>query len=116
VGAARRQVAEYAREHCVPEPPLADLQLAVSEAVTNSIMHAFRSTSTGTFTVAIDFTPHKSVTVCVADDGEGLAPRSDSPGAGLGLGLINALATSVEVRPPQRGHGTEVHMTFTLAG
>jgi anti-sigma regulatory factor (Ser/Thr protein kinase) len=116
VAAARQRVAEYAHAHCVPDPPLADLKLAVSEAVTNSIVHAFRSTSTGTFTVAIDVRPHESVTICVADDGQGLAPRNDSPGAGLGLGLINALATSVEVRTPPRGRGTEVCMMFTLAG
>ena len=93
-----------------------DLKLAVSEAVTNSIVHAFRSTDAGTFTVAVDVRPHESVTVCVADEGEGLTPRADSPGAGLGLGLISTLATSVEVHTPPRGRGTEIRMMFALTG
>jgi stage II sporulation protein AB (anti-sigma F factor) len=116
VAAARRLVANYADAHCVPDPPLADLKLAVSEAVTNSIVHAFRSTDAGTVTIAIDVRPRESVTVCVADEGQGLTPRNDSPGAGLGLELIHALATSVEVRTPPRGRGTEIRMTFALAG
>jgi hypothetical protein len=47
--------------------------------------------------------------------GQGFTPRDDSPGAGLGLGLINALASSVQICPPRRAHGTEIHMTFSLA-
>jgi len=115
VSAARRRVAAYADEHCVPEPPLENLKLAVTEAITNCVVHAFRSSDQpGTFTVRVHVEPCHSVTVSVADDGEGMGPRVDSPGLGLGLGLISALATSTELRTPATGHGTEVCMCFAL--
>ena len=45
------------------------------------------------------------------DEGTGLAPRVDSPGLGLGLGLIAQVADSADVRAPETG-GTEVVMRF----
>ena len=116
VRAARHLVGAYADAQLVPEPPLEDLKLAVNEAVANSVMHAFRAAGAGTITVTIDVTPGHQVTVRVVDDGDGLAPRHDSPGAGFGLALMNALATSTNVRSGPSGHGTEVQMTFAFAG
>ena len=48
------------------------------------------------------------------DEGSGLAPRVDSPGLGLGLGLIAQVADSADVRAPETG-GTEVIMRFNVA-
>ncbi len=48
------------------------------------------------------------------DQGSGLAPRVDSPGLGLGLGLIAQVADSADVRAPESG-GTEVLMRFNIA-
>jgi serine/threonine-protein kinase RsbW len=117
VRVARGRVAQYAIEHCVPEPPLDDLKLAVTEAMTNSVVHAFRGAGgAGTFTVAIEVCPRDRVIIRVCDDGAGMAPRVDSPGLGLGLGIIRMLADSTEVRTPADGRGTEIAMTFALAG
>jgi serine/threonine-protein kinase RsbW/stage II sporulation protein AB (anti-sigma F factor) len=53
------------------------------------------------------------LTVVVHDQGQGMLPRPDSPGLGLGLPLIATLAESLEL-----GTGinerTEVRMTFLL--
>jgi serine/threonine-protein kinase RsbW len=115
VPAARRRVAVYAGEHGVPEPPLENLKLAVTEAMTNCVVHAFRDGGdAGTFTVEVDLEPGRNVTVRVTDDGEGMGPRVDSPGLGLGLGIISALATATELRTPDTGRGTEVCMCFSL--
>ena len=46
--------------------------------------------------------------------GSGLAPRVDSPGLGLGLGLIAQVADSADVRAPKDG-GTEVVMRFAIS-
>jgi serine/threonine-protein kinase RsbW/stage II sporulation protein AB (anti-sigma F factor) len=54
------------------------------------------------------------VCLYVRDEGTGLAPRVDSPGLGLGLGLIAQVADSADVRAPETG-GTEVVMRFNLA-
>jgi len=48
----------------------------------------------------------------VIDDGDGLTPRDDSPGPGLGLPLIHRLADRVDHLTPQGGSGTELSMRF----
>ena len=50
------------------------------------------------------------VDVLVTDSGAGIRPREDSPGLGLGLGLISALTTRVDF--VSGGDGTEVHMAW----
>ena len=112
----RHAVEDYATAHEVPQPPLEDLKLAVTEAVSNAVLHAFRSSAPGTVTVRMDVAVAESVTLTVRDDGEGMSPRVDSPGLGMGLPLISALATSTEVRTPPTGHGTELMMHFAFGG
>ena len=53
------------------------------------------------------------LTVVVRDEGEGIAPRPDSPGLGLGLPLIASLAENVQLGRDGEEH-TEVRMTFSL--
>ncbi len=111
----RTAVVEYAGEHAVDDPPLGDLKVAVSEAVSNAVLHAFRDGEPGTVTVTVDVEPARNqVRVVVKDDGAGLAPRPDSPGLGLGLPLISTLAEQVDIRTPPEGVGTELCMTFRL--
>ena len=49
----------------------------------------------------------------VRDEGHGIAPRTDSPGLGLGLPLIATLAEALELGTDERDR-TEVRMTFRL--
>ena len=42
VGSVRHAAVEFARAEGVPNPPLEDLRLAISEAATNAVIHAFR--------------------------------------------------------------------------
>jgi serine/threonine-protein kinase RsbW/stage II sporulation protein AB (anti-sigma F factor) len=44
-----------------------------------------------------------------------MSPRVDTPGLGVGLPVIAAIAQSVEIGTPENG-GTEVRMRFALAG
>ena len=55
----------------------------------------------------------EELTVVVRDEGEGIAPRPDSPGLGLGLPLIASLAENVQLGRDEDEH-TEVRMTFSL--
>ena len=87
-------------------------RLAVSEAVSNVVVHSYRDTSPGAFTLSVDWSGG-DLRVIVRDEGCGMAPRMDSPGAGLGLPLIASLAESFSVTAPPGG-GTEVCMTFPL--
>ena len=88
------------------------MRLAVSEAVSNVVVHGYRESAAGAFTVAVEWDGDR-LHVTVRDAGCGMAPRMDSPGAGLGLPLIANLAEAFSVSAPPGG-GTQVCMTFPL--
>jgi anti-sigma regulatory factor (Ser/Thr protein kinase) len=106
VGEARRAVGEFASDLGTLD---ADVRLAVSEAVSNSVTHAFRGREPGTVTIVCRKRP-ELLTVTVADDGGGMRPNVESPGLGLGIPLITKLAS--EVRFDSSEHGTTVSMSF----
>lgn len=113
----RHAAVEFARGEGVRDPPLEDLRLAISEAVTNAVIHAFRTQDrTGTVTVTVRVTLDEFVEAVVRDDGAGMSSRGDSPGLGLGLGLIGSVADAVEQRLPADGVGFELWMCFRLTG
>jgi anti-sigma regulatory factor (Ser/Thr protein kinase) len=70
--------------------------LAVTEAVANAAMHAYRDRpKPGHVRVAASVGPG-GLRVVVSDEGVGPRRSEDSPGAGLGLRLIASLADEVE--------------------
>lgn len=116
VGPLRARLTAFAQAHLGGDALIADLGLAASEAVTNVVMHAYRDRARpGTVTAGIstDVTAGR-VEMVVTDSGLGMAPRPDSPGAGLGLSIIAAVADQVTIRPGSSGAGTEVRMIFAL--
>jgi anti-sigma regulatory factor (Ser/Thr protein kinase) len=113
VSRARRVALSFAAGHGLSGTRLADVALAVSEAVSNVIVHAYQGRATPgvldlTLVVCDD-----AIHVAIRDFGVGLVPRDDSPGLGLGLGVIGRIADSVEIKAP-RGGGTELRMVFAL--
>jgi serine/threonine-protein kinase RsbW len=112
VGSARRAASAAATRAGAEAPVLDAVRLAVSEAVSNVIVHGYRDRSDGAFTVSVDWDPEE-LRVVVRDDGCGMMPRADSPGAGLGLPLIASMTDSFSVSIPPEG-GTELSMTFPL--
>jgi anti-sigma regulatory factor (Ser/Thr protein kinase) len=113
VGTIRRFAREVA-ERCGADDRMAsDITLAVSEAATNVVVHAYQNVDAGTLALAAE--AHDGE-VCfeVIDQGAGLIPRADSPGLGLGLPLIAHLTERFEVRPCRKGRGTELFMVFRL--
>ena len=113
VGSARR-AASVAALRAGAEAPVQDaVRLAVSEAVSNVIVHGYRqSPEAGDFTVSVEW-DLDLLWVTVRDHGCGMRPRMDSPGAGLGLPLIANVTDSFSVTALEEG-GTEVCMTFPL--
>jgi anti-sigma regulatory factor (Ser/Thr protein kinase) len=117
VGGLRHAAVAFAHDQGVADPPLEGLRLAISEAVTNAVIHAFRTRERpGTITVTVDVSSAALVEAVVRDDGMGMSARSDSPGLGLGLGLIGSVADSVEFRAPADGVGFELLMSFRCGG
>jgi anti-sigma regulatory factor (Ser/Thr protein kinase) len=110
---ARRAVIDWAQRYVDDRAVLSDIALAVTEAATNVVLHAYRDREEpGTLTIEVERNGDH-VCVYVRDEGTGLTPRVDSPGLGLGLGLIAQVADSTDVRAPETG-GTEVVMRFNV--
>jgi anti-sigma regulatory factor (Ser/Thr protein kinase) len=114
VGHARRAVEDLARQWGAGRHQSAEIALAVSEACTNVVVHAYRDMELGDLVVTVERGPAQLI-VSVADDGRGMIPRADSPGLGLGLPTIAALTSRFEVRRGPRDRGTSLRMTFPLA-
>lgn len=91
---------------------LGRLRLALSEACTNVVVHAYEAGNQGTLEVDA-FVDDRLLNVVVRDHGAGVRPRPDSPGLGMGLPLIAAVTDEVEIVGNER-LGNEVRMTFLL--
>jgi anti-sigma regulatory factor (Ser/Thr protein kinase) len=114
IAGLRTAVLAFAEELGMAEVARADVALAVSEACTNVVMHAYIDDPAPGWMI-LEASHHRGeLVVAVRDEGRGMLPRHDSPGLGLGLPLIGRLARRVEIR--QNGaRGTEVLLTFPTA-
>jgi serine/threonine-protein kinase RsbW len=97
----------------VDEEILSNIRLAVTEACTNVVIHAYPDGQEGPLEVAA-MLREDSLEVVIRDEGPGIGPRADSPGLGLGLPLIASLTESVQLGRDE-GERTEVRMTFPLS-
>src|SRR5215208_7108394 len=86
------------------------IALAVSEAATNAVIHAYRDGEPGDIRLEACDKPDCLVVV-VRDYGAGMKPRADSPGLGLGLPMISTMASEVQIEVAE-GAGTVVRMHF----
>jgi serine/threonine-protein kinase RsbW len=95
----------------VSDQTLADVKLAVTEACTNVVVHAYPA---GDGPMGVRATVNDDLLrIVIIDQGRGILPRADSPGLGLGLPLIATLAESLELGTGTNEE-TEVRMTFRL--
>jgi len=106
VSVARHAVADWARDSGAS---VDDMALAVSEAVSNAVTHAFKGREDGTITVR---GRHRSgrLIVAVTDNGVGMTRDLESPGLGMGISLISKLAG--DVRFDSSAGGTTISMSF----
>ena len=111
VSLVRNQMAALARDCGLAEETVHDVRLAVSEAATNALLHAYRDTEPGPIRVRAVLEGQELV-IAIRDEGGGCRPRPDSPGLGLGLPVIASVASRLEVR--EEDPGTEVLITFRL--
>jgi anti-sigma regulatory factor (Ser/Thr protein kinase) len=93
------------------------VELAVSEAVANATVHAYRderAPDAGPGRVRVSARiDGDELWVVVSDDGVGMSPRPDSPGLGLGLPLIAQLSDGLEIE--QRPTGSRMVIRFRIA-
>ncbi|HWH15738.1 MAG TPA: ATP-binding protein [Miltoncostaeaceae bacterium] len=98
----------------VPLPPdrLADVLLALTEAVTNAALHAEPRDGCVRVRAWVD---GDCLRITVSDRGRGFDPdageRGPRTGLGVGLRLMRALADESEIRTPPGG-GAEIRLAF----
>ena len=108
VGDLRKAVVAFAEELGFDDTnPIA---LAVSEAMTNVVVHAYRDADVGDMRIVACDKPDRLVVV-VRDYGAGMMPRADSPGLGLGLPLISTMADDLQIEAAE-GSGCLLRMHF----
>jgi anti-sigma regulatory factor (Ser/Thr protein kinase) len=111
VGVVRQALAGMADALAFDAAVVADMKMAVTEACTNVVVHAYDDE--GLLEVEM-MAGEDGLTIVVRDHGAGIHPRPSREGApalGLGLPLIAALSDAYELRG-SAGKGTEVRMTF----
>jgi serine/threonine-protein kinase RsbW/stage II sporulation protein AB (anti-sigma F factor) len=109
VGDLRKAVVAYAEQAGFGDT--SQIALAVSEAITNAVVHAYRdSAEVGDVRVVACDGPDELVVV-VRDYGDGMMPRADSPGLGLGLPLITTMTDDLQIEAAD-GAGTLLRMHF----
>lgn len=95
------------------EETLGDLKLAVTEACSNSVRHAYRDGRAGSVEVVYELHPDRLV-VEVSDDGEGFALDRSLPvessltEGGLGIAIIRELADELELGVRESGKGSRL--------
>jgi serine/threonine-protein kinase RsbW len=112
VAVVRHAFGGFAEALSVDEQTLADIKLAITEACTNVVIHAYEDDVDGCLEVDASIRGRR-LSVIIRDEGRGIVPRPDSPGLGLGLPLIATLAESLELGKDDDDR-TEVRMTFAL--
>jgi serine/threonine-protein kinase RsbW len=113
VGEARRALAEFAHEAGATAEQVDAVRLAISEAVTNAVLHAYGG-GPGAIQVTAALAEDAELWILVADDGGGMQPNAEGPGLGLGLGLISQVCDHMAI-VPRSGGGVEVRIRFKLA-
>ena len=114
VGEMRRRAGALASAMGASDEMTDAVALAVSETVSNAVIHAYAGREPGPVSVRCRPDDERLV-VEVIDEGVGIAARDDSPGIGQGLALVGALAESLEIAPRTDGPGTLVTMSFAAA-
>lgn len=118
---SRLALSGLARVRALPEETLADLKLALTEACSNSVRHAYED---GEGHVAISFELRDDrLIVEVADDGTGFdadAASTNGDGdaelseGGLGIAIIRSIADEVEIGGGPDGRGSRLRFVKLL--
>jgi serine/threonine-protein kinase RsbW len=110
----RHVLGAFAEALRLPPDMVEDMRLAVTEACTNVVRHAYDDDEAGSIDVVMQPSPER-LQVIVSDRGRGMGPSPDVGGPGLGLPLIAALSDSLELEAAPMG-GNRLRMSFTRLG
>jgi len=117
IAVVRRALEAIAEELALPRRLIEDMRLAVTEACTNVVRHAYDDAERDNASaMRVDLLPSADgMEVIVEDRGRGLGPSPDASGPGLGLPLIAALTAALEVSHGADARGSRIAMSFAPA-
>jgi serine/threonine-protein kinase RsbW len=99
---------------------IADVKLALTEACSNSIRHAYADGRAGAVEIRYELLD-ESIAVEVSDEGGGFEPMEATPGdedpdeGGLGIAIIRAVTDDLSIGPRSGGTGSCLRFTKQLA-
>jgi serine/threonine-protein kinase RsbW len=116
---SRLALSGLSRVRPLADDTLADLKLALTEACSNSVRHAYDG---GEGHVDIQFVLHDDrLIIEVADDGAGFEPHTPDPvegrelsEGGLGIAIIRSIADQVEIGDGPGGRGSRLRFVKLL--
>jgi serine/threonine-protein kinase RsbW len=119
LGATRKVLTVYLQEFGTPTTVVDDVILAIDEACTNVLQHAYPESDTGTYQLRAHLEREK-IQIEVVDEGIGFdvmakpASLRDYDGhmaaSGRGLEVMRRLMTTVEVESPTENGGTRLRL------
>jgi len=107
------------RPRSLPEETLGDLKLALTEACTNSVRHAYPE-GAGAVQILYELEPDRLV-IEVSDDGRGfdysepVGDEEELTEGGLGIAIIRALADEFELSGREGGQGSRLRFVKLLS-
>ena len=123
VGLARVAVAAFASGVDFNLSDLEEIKVAVSEAVSNAMIHGYEGATTGTVRLSASLS-NEDIEIVVEDDGKGnpdvelamlAGTGSDPERLGLGFVFMKSFMDEVDVRT-EVGKGTRVKLLKSLPG
>ena len=116
---SRLALAGLSRVRAFPEETLADLKLALTEACSNSVRHAYGN-GEGHVDISFELRDDRLI-VEVADDGSGFEHDPESRNGdeeltegGLGIAIIRSIADEVEIGGGPSGKGSRLRFVKLL--
>jgi serine/threonine-protein kinase RsbW len=109
-----------ARVRALSDELLADLKLALTEAASNSVRHAYAADNVGVVEISYELLPDRLV-IEVTDDGEGFNPAEaegepeELSEGGLGIAIIRAIADDVQIGTQPGGKGSRLRFEKALS-
>jgi serine/threonine-protein kinase RsbW len=119
ISLCRLALTGIARLRALSEELLADLKLALTEAASNSVRHAYGE-DVGVVEISYELLPDRLV-IEVTDDGGGFEPAEakgppdELSEGGLGIAIIRAIADEVEIGVRPGGKGSRLRFEKALS-
>jgi serine/threonine-protein kinase RsbW len=119
IALCRLALTGLARTRALQEEVVADLKLALTEACSNSVRHAYEEGRDGVVQVSYRLRDDR-IEVEVADDGAGFDPavleraQQELDEGGLGIAIIRAVTDELEIGSSPEGRGSRLRFTKFL--